>query len=428
MNKISNLIRLDKEYLAFCDALSSAFSAKTPLPIVVNGLFGGAMNVFLSEAVRDAKERCKAPCLVLLPTEAERRKTYEALTSLGVSCLEYKERDFVFHNISASHDTERERLSVLHSVLMGEASAVLTTPKALLSYTMPIETLTKCTTKIKLGDEIEIRGLCEKISKMGYTRVDIVESFGQFARRGDILDIWLGGEEYPTRIEFFGDEIDRLSHFDAITQRSIDTVNELLVLPASEVIFDKDAKDRVLSEIDHLISKCEAGEACDTLKRERATVENALSLNSRDKYIYLCYASHQTLLSYLFKSGRASVFISDVNGVKEALKRHTDATQSAKSALVLKNLISEKNARYSIKNDEYEQLLNSSVTVYLHPFAGGVDFIKSLGGLFGFSTRKTVAYGENPSMLKEDLISYRKSGYKTLLLCENTASVKSLGK
>ena len=426
MNKISNLIRLDKEYLAFCDALGSAFSAKAPLPIVVNGLFGGAMNVFLSEAIRDARQRSKAPCLVLLPTEAERRKAYDALTNLGVACLEYKERDFVFHNISASRDTERERLSVLHSVLSGDAEAVLTTPKALLSYTMPPEILTSYTTKIKLGDEIEMRALCEQISKMGYTRVEIVESFGQFASRGDILDIWLGGEEYPTRIEFFGDEIDRLSHFDAITQRSVNTVNELLILPASEVIFDEGSRERIISEIDLLISKCEDGEACDTLKRERAAIENALSLNSRDKYIYLCYASCQTLFSYLLKNGRTSVFISDANGVREAIKRHTDATQSAKSALTSKKLISEGNAKYSLKSEEYEQLLNSSVTVYIHPFAGGLDFAKSLGGLFGFSTRKTVSYGENPSMLNEDLVSYRKGGYKTLLLCENAASVKSL--
>jgi hypothetical protein len=66
---------------------------------------------------------------------------------------------------------------------------------------------------------------------MGFERVATVEEVGQFALRGGILDIFGFGTPEPARVEFWGDEIESIRHFDILTQLSVGSVEELRILP-----------------------------------------------------------------------------------------------------------------------------------------------------------------------------------------------------
>ena len=72
----------------------------------------------------------------------------------------------------------------------------------------------------------------------GYERVDRVEDRGQLAARGDILDIFPTTGAEPIRVELFGDEIERLSRFSVFTQRSLVVLDETVVYPAREALYD----------------------------------------------------------------------------------------------------------------------------------------------------------------------------------------------
>jgi len=71
---------------------------------------------------------------------------------------------------------------------------------------------------------------------LGYQYSNIVVQPGQFSRRGGILDIWSPAEELPVRIEFFGNEIDTLKHFDPSTQRTVNALEKTFIFPASEAL------------------------------------------------------------------------------------------------------------------------------------------------------------------------------------------------
>ena len=137
------------------------------------------------------------PSLILVPTEALRERVYSFLLSTGVNILQYKPRELVFHNISASHDTERERLSVLSKVLRGDCDAIVTTPSAALSYTIPASLLSTIEVSLSVGSVIAPEDLVEKLISLSFVPMDTVESAGQFARRGGIIDIWHNAEEDP---------------------------------------------------------------------------------------------------------------------------------------------------------------------------------------------------------------------------------------
>ena len=75
---------------------------------------------------------------------------------------------------------------------------------------------------------------------MGYARVSEVESKGAYALRGDILDIFPVGEENPVRVDFFGDEVEKIKPYDMETGNRLEPKTRLAILPAADCFIAKD--------------------------------------------------------------------------------------------------------------------------------------------------------------------------------------------
>ena len=101
MERLTGLIRADREFSSCLETLESSYKEQSSLPIAINGLTGGAATAFLSESVIEARRISSAPVLILCESEGEREKILGALTESGIKCLGYKKRDLVFHNIKA---------------------------------------------------------------------------------------------------------------------------------------------------------------------------------------------------------------------------------------------------------------------------------------------------------------------------------------
>ena len=424
MRRLTSLITADKEFESLISLAKEELSKEEGLPIVVNGLSGGAHHAFIVEASRRLFGESKAPVLILAGNDSERDVIFNCLLSSGVRAAVYKKRDFVFHNISASHDVERERLSVLLSIAECDVEAIVTTPDAAVSRTIPYGTLVRLAMTLELGVTLSPDALCDRLTVMGFKRVESVESAGQYARRGGIVDFFVNSEDNPIRVEFFGDEIDRMVSFDVITQRAIEVKKSVRILPAMELMIDSAAKSRIKKEIEKLIAVA-SKESVDTLRGELSAIDGDVALNSKDKFMSLIYEERETLISYFSKASARVVINVGTNEGEELLKKFLDETASSVKLLVENSLISERYAKYSASYDEYKKFLESSLCIHVNPFAG-VGGIPKLSGLFSFRTRRTVGYGKNPKMLLEDVALLKKSGYRTVVACPNHASLSSL--
>ena len=294
MFKNFSLIRYDREFLASVEVMNGAYRSPVPLPMVVGGLAGGATYAYLAEATREAVRTVResgvcSPVLILVPTDEARARVFDELSAASISVRAMKLREPVFYNISASHDVDRERLSVLSDILSGKCDAVVATPAAALAYTMPPEVLEASSLSLAVGDEISPDALSKKLSAMGFRSVDAVEDRGQLSRRGGIVDFWGESSDMPIRVEFFGDEIDRIAYFDPISQRAVGMADSIKLLPALEVIPDKAARERMLSTTDKLLS--EAGDAAvkEKLERERGVILSGGTVDFRDRHLGLIY-------------------------------------------------------------------------------------------------------------------------------------------
>ncbi len=142
-----------------------------------------------------------------------------------------------------------ERMGVLHALASGRTVIVVAPINAALRRTMPKSTLRESCLSVRVGDELDMDDLVEQLVKMGYERTDVVDRHGEFSRRGGIVDVYASSEEDPIRIELFGDEVESIRHFDSATQRSIDRIQEALLLPAREVLMTPESAQKAAAKV-----------------------------------------------------------------------------------------------------------------------------------------------------------------------------------
>ena len=221
MNLLTDAIRQDGEYEQLLAAVKRGFRDK-PLPLLANGLCEGASDAFITSLLQDTASLSPSPAIIVCAEEKECLRTKDMLELFGITAAFYPVRDLTFYNISASHEYEHARIRVLTGILSGAFDAVITTPDAMLGYTIPPEILEDTTLSLDFDTRIDPDDLARRLTQAGYARVDMVDGAGQFARRGGIIDIYppmgtfvdedgktLDGAQ-PLRIELFDDEIDRM--------------------------------------------------------------------------------------------------------------------------------------------------------------------------------------------------------------------------
>ncbi len=190
---------------------------------------------------------------------------------------------------AASGENRSARISALCSLLLGEPCVVAASAAALMQALSPKGAFAQSQLSLSVGDTLEPRSLVERLVSAGYERVELVEGRGQCAARGDIVDVFAPGEEYPVRIEFFGDEIDQMRTFDAVSQRSVEQISSVVIRPALETPQPKELTQKALKRI--------AGRA-GLSDQEDAWSEGIASVGG-DVLLPLLYKKTETLLDYL---------------------------------------------------------------------------------------------------------------------------------
>ena len=89
---------------------------------------------------------------------------------------------------------------------------------------------------VRTGAEIDPLALSTLLAEAGYDRQDPVDDHGEYCVRGGILDVYPPDELWPIRIEFIGDMVESIRRFDPGTQRSVETLDQFLVVPVREQV------------------------------------------------------------------------------------------------------------------------------------------------------------------------------------------------
>ena len=147
----------------------------------------------------------------------------------------YPAKDLLFYQADvASNLLDIQRLAVFRALLEKKRVCVVLPAAALMDHVTKRGVMEAERLDFLAGEESDMEETRKALVLLGYERCAEADMPGQFASRGDILDIWPLTEEHPVRIEYFGDEIDSMRTFDPETQRSIEETDAVTVYPAND--------------------------------------------------------------------------------------------------------------------------------------------------------------------------------------------------
>ncbi|QOI50998.1 transcription-repair coupling factor [Leptospira interrogans] len=139
-------------------------------------------------------------------------------------------------------EMKRERIKAIAKILSGEPVLIFTSVSGFLKTLPPIQTMQGRAIVLKKGKEIDLESLLIQLIDLGYKRVQVCETFGEFSLKGGILDIFSSYSTEPVRIDLFGEEIESIRTFDPDSQRSMTDLDQAVLLPADEYILSEEQK------------------------------------------------------------------------------------------------------------------------------------------------------------------------------------------
>ena len=182
--------------------------------------------------------------LYITSDQLQAKAVTKKLNSYEKGCAIYlpHKDDSLFYRGGTSRIVERERLSALTSYLSGKHKILVVSADGLVQKFSKPNLFDKFTSKVHIEDFIAPSTLADNLAKAGYTRVDAIAEIGDFALRGDILDVYSAdGKAY--RIDFFDEMIEEIKEINLEEMVSVGTYNSLSIPPNGDLIVDSDCAD-----------------------------------------------------------------------------------------------------------------------------------------------------------------------------------------
>ncbi len=287
------------------------------------GLSGSGRAHFAYSLMRGRGERF----VYLAPNDYAARLAFEEFSFyLPDQVVLVEPAEYMLYDVDArSSDVGFRRMAALQKLLEKDWFAAVFSVTALMQWMPDPEKLAGSFLTISAGDQIDPLDLAARLAEIGYERAAQVSGKGQFARRGDILDIFPSTLETPVRIEFFDNEVDSLRSFDSLTQRTLETISSVTILPDRETdIRDADirrqAESAVRASLERVAGQLRQegrGERAEQYRRRVESDLQQLCAGRRfpgfDRYLPFLTGKQYTLLDY---TGSTVVFLEEPDQIR----------------------------------------------------------------------------------------------------------------
>lgn len=372
-----------------------------------------------------------APVIAVLPTARDAERFIGDF--LFFSRAEIEEvRYFAPYNLSPfkflsyHNSTTAERIRTLYRQATEPGRRLtVTTMEALQRRVIPRAELTDFAELVMAGEEIDRDQLLAKLIEGGYTRTAVAEEPGDFCVRGGIIDIFSPTYPEPLRIEMFGDLVESIRFFSSATQRSLQAVDEAVILPAKEAILKMARINEIIARIRAQANRLEI-----PARKIRGIVEKIKTggnFSGLEGLLPLIYPRLDTLLEYI-PAGTRFVLMEPAQLKKTAEETLAQARESFAAAVADQRVCSDPDELYIDWADIHPRLMSERPLVLRHlPVTGtpgGEDGARhhfSVGDTAFFREKLSEAKaGDRPLLpLAEWILQCRADRQTTLLVCDN---------
>lgn len=369
-------------------------------------------------------------------SELHVREIYEQFRAYDRNTYAYPAKDLIFYqaDIHGNQQT-KERVRVLKRLLQKKPITIVTTFDALMAPQIPLAVYEESIITLKIGEETNLQQLSEQLVALGYEKTYQVENPGQFAVRGDILDVFDLTEENPVRVELWGDEVESIRSFDVESQRSIENLNQVQVFPAKEMILSAERKEHGMQAIE-----TEAGKQYETFRAAFKTEEahriqtqvkelkedlfTFQAMTNLDSYLHFFYEETGSLLDFMDPEKSLLILDEPVR-----IKEHVDAVElefkDSMSNRLEKGYILPGQTRLLYPSEEVAAGLSRRKVLALSMMECKCALFP-VKAKFEVEAKRVSPYNHSFETLVKDLQKYRKNKYRMVLLSPSKTRAKRL--
>ncbi len=314
-----------------------------------------------------------------------------------------------------SRDNMFARINGISKLLAGSAKTVFLSEEALAARLVPVDDFKGAHITASKGERCDPTALVQNLVLNGYERVSSVETAGQVARRGEIVDVFCPGACAPYRLDFFDVLIESIRTFDPVSQRrGREELTSACFPPAVELAINESSAKKGIE----FFSSARAINAQLSARYNHyvSQLSNRRYFEDIENYAHL-FCEH-CLADYL----NAAIYIyDDYKHVKAAAKqREQDFTSRLMDLIDEQEALPEQSSLYF--SHEYVQSLNNTV-IDLCAIAKSPLEVKSQITL---STKNAVAYNRSISFMQKDIKERAAAGWRIYLYCANASRAQRL--
>ncbi|MDR0958671.1 MAG: DEAD/DEAH box helicase, partial [Clostridiales bacterium] len=270
---------------------------------------GAADTAKIHIAAALADELC-APVLFITSSELKAKSAAEDF-SFFFPTHHYPAKDIIFYSADVkSFDIIKQRFSFINGLLNGAGFCAALSVESAFDVLSPRKVFQDFITTYKVGDEIKIADLAEKLVKTGYERAKEADAPGRFSVRGGIVDVYPILAAQACRIEFFDDTIDSLRALDSYGQRSVENIDKLEIFPTRELVYNEEILKGAIQKLEKSYNKARKNFLSEDLIEEAENLLSSVGSDIEklkedktcpnvDKYVAFFGEEKTTLIDYL---------------------------------------------------------------------------------------------------------------------------------
>ena len=374
----------------------------------------------------------------LIVTYSDRRakEIQEAYRFYDRNTVMFPAKDLIFYQADLrGRELDIERIRCLRRIMEGRPATIVTTFAALMTPQVPLEVLKKSVVKVQKRGELSLSDTSKYLIELGYEKQYQVEKPGQFAIRGDILDIFELTEENPYRIELWGDEVESIRSFDVLSQRSISQLESVVIYPATEMILSdrrlRDGFERIRSEekkVEKLYREQNRTEEAHRLKTTIAQMEEEArewrQFGQLESYIHYFYPMTENFLN-LFPRQATMVFVDEPYRVSQHSHAVEEEFRMSMTSRAEKGYIIPGQMSLLTAADAVTAQMLQYRCVGVAGLASGCGYMEP-DLTVTMNAKSMSPFNKSFEALEKELSAYKKKGYRTILISPSRTRARRL--
>jgi len=393
----------------------------------LTGLTGSTISLFALETLKQTGKKL----LMVENTNFHANKLYDDLNLLDSEAVHIfpVEESISTELATSSPDELSQRLDSL-SFLASDKPGIIVTSVAGLEYELSAKALFKeAQLNIKVNEEYDLENLNQEFVQMGYVKDKLVAKPGDFAIRGDIVDIYPLNVDNPVRIDFFGNQVEKIKFFDTETQRSMEELDDIEILPAKDrVITDAQVADglkKLQKSYQKQLNGIDDKDIKENLEVSFGQTIEELSEGMRPENIgriadYI-FEHPSSLLDYL-ESDDIVIF----NEYNRLVEQSNDTKAENQSWLASQLEFGKALPEQKIRQDYVELIKDDThAQIYLSAFQQGMGHIR-LNQLKNVSVRSMQQFFSQMPLLKSEVERWQKQEYTVILAISNDKRINAI--